>query len=323
MTKKFLMMFIGLFLLFLLPLSSCSNKEEVVYNLKMEISGAGGLEYGGGFNKELTPQDNVLETNAHYFPDISFKVIFIIEKRVNKIVTFKKEIYPHEENLEGLNHADPIYLKKYTIEDKEGNIIPNKFIRNIHSISYYPDLRTLNCFQLQRLSGKHTITFVFPEIEDWNISETEFKLIINVAEDIRADGAEIRIAESSGSSKSEYTFISKDQTGDYDMYIMGTRWDGSHIFAKELYMPPFAAYVKDDENQDVLLAGLYGVHIPSGGYSDDGEVKLFSRKLDEKYEYNNWSDTPYEPGVYLCSVLYWRSDNYKPVEYKCYIVIPE
>ncbi len=291
----------------------------------MKISGAGGLEYGGGFNKELTPQDNVLETNAHYFPDIHFTVKFIIEKNINGELYSRKEIYPYEEYSIPQYTAvgDLFFLKKYTIQDKDGNILPTELNKNIFDQSYNPGDKKINCYQLQRVVGKHILSFVFPCSEDWNIPETEFTLIVNVAEDIRADGAEIRIAESSGSSKSEYTFISKDQTGDYDMYIMGTRWDGSHIFAKELYMPPFAAYVKDDENQDVLLAGLYGVHIPSGGYSDDGEVKLFSRKLDEKYEYNNWSDTPYEPGVYLCSVLYWRSDNYKPVEYKSYIVIPE
>lgn len=306
-------------ILFIFSTSACSDKQEISYDLQMKIDGTGGLEYSTGFVKYLTPEDNMLETDTHYFPDISFKIVFIIEKRVNKMVTFRKEIYPHEENLEGLRHSDSIYFNTYTIEDKEGEIIHSKFIKTIHSFSYYPDLGILNSYQLQRIAGKHIVTFIFPEIEDWNIPETEFKLIVNVQEDLRADGVSIRVSEPGG--ESGYVLISKEQTGDHDMYIMNTRWNNNKNH-KKLYMPAFCAYTKNEENQDVLLASFISSYIPSGGYADDGDIIIFSRKLDEKYEYNSWSDIPYKPGLYLCSVIYWRSENYKPVEYKCYIVIP-
>jgi hypothetical protein len=105
-----------------------------------------------------------------------------------------------------------------------------------------------------------------------------FTLIVNVAEDIRADGDGGLIWNcpiSSGcrlSSKSEYTFISKIRTRRLLIcIIMGTLFGWQSYFCKELYSLRIAAYVKDDENQDVLLAGLYG--------DKHTERRLFRRRL--------------------------------------------
>ena len=292
MKKTFIFFIMLLFIL--ATFGGCAKPaENISYEMRMEvfikkdwpiIGKDNALEaawfYVQDIDSSLSKDNNVLEVDTEGCPGISVDIRFLIVQRKGDWVGQYRNIIPYEEYsvfIPGYNYIDPndlpegdstyTYFKYYSITDSEGNEKDEMLNHDLYDEYYSATLiRYSSRYQLQRKPGKHKLVFSHPAVEELEIEETTFTVIVNVKGDSRSDDIEIRAKDFD-----HYTY---QKAGEYDMYILHNGISGGKAI-----FPEFGVFTKTTNEQvlDYMLPLEWNTET-------NPLIKIRSHKMDEYYK---------------------------------------
>lgn len=299
-----------------LPIVGCSNKVKETYRAEMGVEIRSywpmqeQLYYGSYSNtnadiqkKVLTNEKSELNLDIEGCPGIAVSVEFyIVNDTTGKCVKTIK--VPEETVKMGL------YFNYYGIKDEQGIWQETDLVYDIYDklqTDYY-NRPTTNYYQLQRKAGEHQIVFSSPYDSEYEVASEYFTLYLNFKNDKRKT---VRLA-----AENSDTFTKYEQISNRDVFVMK-----NGVKSGKDFLPKIGVYA----NEKVIVE-------PALPQSFNNEmimphVKSFFRKTDEFYSIighdNSLTSYPKESGVYLASFTYTGDNIYCPIEYVCYLVIPE
>lgn len=267
-----------------LSMCSCASEEPDSYYWELEIRPAWNyVDYGAFPQSIYLRADEKMAEPIYLGLDTSKRLGFYCRAAVKNSKDKVKEF----SFLIQPDYSDQtgIRIEEYNIIDSGGNKTGTAFTHEIEN--YYHAIHS-GLMTVQRIAGIHELKLTVPALPPYGLGKTSFNVSFLVEEDTREDAVEIVMADSVEYEKIEFA-------PDYKGYQFHDIYYCKHY-------PVFWARVKD--SGEILQ-----------------EIEGEFRKLDENYYFNMPLSNINGSGIYLCRIYYSGTEQYKALNYYCYIIL--